>query len=253
MAQKDTTEDELPSVLLVDDEPELRKAMGLGLRARGYRVFEAGGAREALEFLARHPVQILITDYSMPGGDGFELLAGLSEMTDPPFAVMVSGHGGINVERAFDLGAEAVFSKPFSRESFHRMVQEFREASPDFCRRTLRTRADLPAQLRAEGQELRARVVNVGKRGLFVEHAGPPPAVGEKWHFVLDTGASLPIEGQAVVRWARGSKGEGDTLPPGFGLEFSSLEPRARKYLMHYVNFLRTNTFLPLPAEGEGS
>lgn len=252
MAQKgNDANNELPSVLLVDDEPELRNAMGFGLRARGYRVFEASGAREALAFLAKNRVQILITDYNMPDGDGFELLAGLAELADPPFAVMVSGNGAINVERAFDLGAEAVFPKPFSRDDFHRMVEELREASPDFCRRTLRTRADLPAQLRADGQELRARVVNVGKGGLFVEHSGPSPAIGERLHFALDTGGSQPIEGQAVVRWARDA--ESSALPPGFGLEFSSLHPRVRKYLMHYVNFLRTNAFLPLPAEGDGS
>jgi CheY-like chemotaxis protein len=71
-----TTDDGLRgvSVLLVDDDADARAIVGAYLRYGGARVETAGNGREALEFLARARVDVLVIDYTMPGMVGTELL-----------------------------------------------------------------------------------------------------------------------------------------------------------------------------------
>ena len=64
----------IPKVLLVEDDAESREAMVRIRRTAGYKVAETDNAENALEMIARHSTNVLITDLQLPGMDGIELL-----------------------------------------------------------------------------------------------------------------------------------------------------------------------------------
>jgi DNA-binding NtrC family response regulator len=65
---------ETATILVVDDEPSVRRALQRLFTREQYRVVEAGGVTEAVKALGSHPIDLVITDYSMPDGTGLDLL-----------------------------------------------------------------------------------------------------------------------------------------------------------------------------------
>lgn len=104
------------TVLVVDDEEDLRLLLRLELEAEGYRVFEAADGAEALEILERENVAILLLDLLMPKVDGFEVLKALQKSGKLAHlrVVAVSAHANeATVRRALDTGATSYLFKPF--------------------------------------------------------------------------------------------------------------------------------------------
>ncbi|NDG86173.1 MAG: response regulator, partial [Proteobacteria bacterium] len=90
------------SVLVVDDEPMLREILRDVLEFEGARVCEAAHAKDALARLSQEPVDAVISDIRMPGGDGFELLAGIRDRdTGMPVVLMITGFSDISAELAY--------------------------------------------------------------------------------------------------------------------------------------------------------
>ena len=82
----------VPTVLFVDDEPEVTRALQRSLRAEPFRILVADSAEDALRIMARESVDVLITDESMPGTRGSEMLA-RTRKTHPNVTTMVlTGH-----------------------------------------------------------------------------------------------------------------------------------------------------------------
>ena len=67
-------------ILVVDDEPKMRRVLEIMLQKMGHGVLPAGNGREALDVYADHPVDLVITDLRMPEMDGVELLVRLREL-----------------------------------------------------------------------------------------------------------------------------------------------------------------------------
>jgi len=105
-------------VLVVDDHGDARELLGLVLRERGAEVLLAGGVAEALEVLARAPVDVLVSDLAMPGADGYALIAAVraARGTTLP-AVALTAYAGLDVrERAIAAGFTAHATKPVNPE-----------------------------------------------------------------------------------------------------------------------------------------
>ncbi len=83
-------------VLLVDDDAVLRKDFASALSSQGFEIFTAGDGEEALQTLAAHPIDVIITDLVMPKVDGFELLRTLRERGDDIPAIVLTGFGDIH-------------------------------------------------------------------------------------------------------------------------------------------------------------
>ena len=101
-------------VLIVDDDPAIRTALAEEIGSGGYRTITATGANDALALVEeRHP-DLVVTDLSMPGGDGFSLITSIRELRATPIIVIsVRGREQDKV-RALDLGADDYVVKPFS-------------------------------------------------------------------------------------------------------------------------------------------
>jgi two-component system, OmpR family, KDP operon response regulator KdpE len=103
-----------PRVLVVDDEPQICRALRVALRANGYDVLEAATGEEALTAVATHPVDLVVLDLGLPDIDGFEVCRRLREWTRVPIVVL-SAHGDDDAKvRALDEGADDYVTKPFS-------------------------------------------------------------------------------------------------------------------------------------------
>jgi PAS domain S-box-containing protein len=112
------------TVLLVDDEEDVRELAAESLRGEGYRVLEAASAEAALRLLgARLPVDVLVTDVGMPGPmDGLGLLAAVRQDRPGLPAVVVTGHAGGQA-----VGGAVLLRKPYKPAALIEALRRLRE------------------------------------------------------------------------------------------------------------------------------
>ncbi len=102
-----------PVVLVVDDEPETRKFVGMNLTAKGFRPILAEDGSEALKLFGERPVDLVLLDIAMPGPSGTEVCRAIRHKSDVPIVVL-SGHSReTDKVNALDLGADDYVTKPF--------------------------------------------------------------------------------------------------------------------------------------------
>ena len=107
----------MADILVTDDDEELRNIVRAALESAGHSVAEAEDGAEALRYLERHRVDVLITDMHMPDLDGLGLARALRAMKHPAGIVGMSGHDFADVlKMAGMLGARATLTKPFSAQ-----------------------------------------------------------------------------------------------------------------------------------------
>ena len=103
-------------VLVVDDEPPIRKLLRVGLTAHGYEILDAPNGKAALELIAQKP-DLVILDLGLPDIDGLELLRRLREKNESvPIVVLSSRDAEAAKVQALDLGADDYVTKPFGME-----------------------------------------------------------------------------------------------------------------------------------------
>jgi len=106
-----------PVVGVLDDEPEMRKALRRLLTGRGYRVQEYACGNDLLEGVATRDLDCLLLDLHMPGMNGFEVLQSLrSHGAHPPVIVITAHDKPGTADRVRSLGASAYLRKPVDRE-----------------------------------------------------------------------------------------------------------------------------------------
>jgi len=116
---------EKPGVLIVDDEPQVRRLLEFALSREGLTVWSAPSGKEAVALYARHREQIgvVLLDVQMPGLDGPWTLAALQKVNPQVRAVFVSGHTGeYDTELLLAMGAAGVLQKPFNLGEVSRLV-----------------------------------------------------------------------------------------------------------------------------------
>jgi two-component system, OmpR family, KDP operon response regulator KdpE len=165
-------------VLIIDDEPAIRKLLRMGLTTQGYEILEAPNGKAALELLADGPA-LIILDLGLPDIQGHELLRMIRGRNDSVPIVVLSSRGDeAGKVQALDLGADDYLTKPFGMDEL-----------------LARMRAALRHQLQAHGErpvfrsgdlsvDLVRRIVKVGDREVklspkeydllrvLVQHAG---------------------------------------------------------------------------------
>jgi two-component system KDP operon response regulator KdpE len=103
-------------VLVVDDEPPIRKLLRLGLSTQGYEILDAPSGRVALELVAQKP-DLIILDLGLPDIDGLELLRKMRAANEGVPIVVLSSRGEETAKvQALDLGADDYVTKPFGMD-----------------------------------------------------------------------------------------------------------------------------------------
>jgi two-component system KDP operon response regulator KdpE len=104
------------SVLIVDDEPHIRRLLRGTLERAGYRVTEAGSARQALAELEASPLDVVLLDLGLPDRDGMELLPVFQQKSRAAVLVVSAREATDEKVAALDLGAIDYVTKPFDTE-----------------------------------------------------------------------------------------------------------------------------------------
>ena len=104
------------AILVVDDEPQILRALQINLRVRGYEVYTAATGADALQQASRHPPDLVILDLGLPDLDGVEVIEGLRGWTAAPIIVLSGRADSTDKVAALDAGADDYVTKPFGME-----------------------------------------------------------------------------------------------------------------------------------------
>ena len=160
-------------VLIVDDEPSQRSGLAAMVAAWGMTPETAAEGHAALEALSHNPADVILTDLSMPGLDGFGFLDKLREMGDMPPTIVLTAFGNIEtaVKTVHELGAFWFLEKPIQPKTLEVLVR----------------RAAEHARLRAEKRTLLRRL---GYKGTLGELVGASPRMMEIFSLLQQAGPS---------------------------------------------------------------
>ena len=124
-----------PTVLVVDDELDvvLSLAEALSVAMPEAQVYPAASPKEALDFAARTPVDLVVSDYRMPGMSGEDLLRYLGGTQRPPPAILMTGypHDGLAYRLRSNGHDATVLTKPFDAAGLARQARRLLERRPD--------------------------------------------------------------------------------------------------------------------------
>jgi two-component system, OmpR family, KDP operon response regulator KdpE len=183
-------------VLVVDDEPPIRKLLRMGLNAHGYQILEAPNGKTALELLSQSP-DLIILDLGLPDMQGHELLRTIRTRNDSVPIVVLSSRGDeAGKVQALDFGADDYVTKPFGMDE---LLARMRAA----LRHQLQTQGERPIFRVGElSVDLVRRIVKVGDKDIklspkeyellrvLVQHAGKVLThkllLGELWDDLTD-------------------------------------------------------------------
>src|ERR1700733_1874059 len=104
------------SILLIDDEPQIRKVLRTSLRAHGADVMDLQSGEEALDLLRERTVDLILLDMNMPGMGGLETCRAIRNGWDVPIIIVSVRDSDRDKVEALDAGADDFVSKPFSTD-----------------------------------------------------------------------------------------------------------------------------------------
>jgi two-component system KDP operon response regulator KdpE len=102
-----------PRVLVVDDEPQIRRMLDISLRAQGYRVEQAASGAAALAALAAHGADLVLLDIGLPDREGHDVLRDLRGWSEVPVIMLSVRASETEKVKSLDLGANDYMTKPF--------------------------------------------------------------------------------------------------------------------------------------------
>jgi two-component system KDP operon response regulator KdpE len=183
-------------VLVVDDEPPIRKLLRMGLSTQGYEILDAPSGKAALELLAEKP-DLIILDLGLPDTEGLELLRRMREQNERVPIVVLSSRGDETTKvQALDLGADDYITKPFGMdELLARIRAAVRHQLQVHGERPVFRVGDLSVDLvrrivRARGEEVKLSPKEYELLRVLVQHAGKVLThrflLGELWDALTD-------------------------------------------------------------------
>jgi two-component system, OmpR family, KDP operon response regulator KdpE len=186
-----------PKVLVIDDEPPIRKLLRMGLSAHGYEILEAPSGRVSLELLEQEKPDLVILDLGLPDIQGLDLLRMIRSRNESVPIVVLSSRGDeAGKVQALDLGADDYVTKPFGMDE---LLARMRAA----LRHQLQTHGERPIfRVGDLSVDLVRRIVKMGDKDVklspkeydllrvLVQHAGKVLThkflLGELWDDLTD-------------------------------------------------------------------
>jgi len=165
-------------VLLVEDEPQMRRFLRVALEGSGYRYLEAGTGQEGLALAVQHRPDVILLDLGLPDMDGLELMTRLRAWSQTPVIVISARGQESDKIGALDVGADDYLTKPFGTgELLARIRVALRHAEPgaaeDPVFRLGRWQVDLARrQVLVAGQEVHLTPLEYGLFTTLIRHAG---------------------------------------------------------------------------------
>jgi len=180
-----------PRILVVDDDPAIRRGLHAELQAAGYEVSEAADGGEGLRRFELEAPDVILTDLAMPGVDGHELISAVRKRARTPIVVLSVRGGETDKVRALDLGADDYVTKPFSvHELLARVRSQLRRTREDTVPGSLEFPGLVIDRERrlviAEGRDVRLTPTEFSILEFLAARAGKPVTIsqiiGRVWH-----------------------------------------------------------------------
>ncbi len=170
------------TVLVIDDDPSLRRVMEFTLEEAGYRVLAASTGEQGLELFRSDSPDLVITDIQMPGISGYEVLSGIKETRPETLVLVITAFGSVDkAVKAMRLGAFDYLTKPFGREELALAVEK-----------ALKYRG-----LERENEQLREQLQERGATSAMIGVSEPMKEIFEIVEKVAATEASVLISGES--------------------------------------------------------
>jgi CheY-like chemotaxis protein len=228
------------TILVVDDEPDLRDIQAAWFRREGTSVFVANNGAEALEVLVANHVDVIVSDVRMPVMDGIALLKHVKAAQGYKSSVMfISGFTDIQPRDAYDLGVEAVMSKPVERKELIAVVCRVLEERSELWRLPPVRKADaiLDAFFESLAAALSQRLLLFG-RGGFCIHSTLNLREGPV-DLLLDFRADQRrVKGRGVIRWTAAPE-------PELGVEITYIDDDTRAWVLSLTEPNESLSFIP--------
>jgi two-component system KDP operon response regulator KdpE len=165
------------SVLVIDDEPQIRRLLRVTLEANGYRVFDVATGQDGLVQAAQRKPDVILLDLGLPDLDGAVVLKRIREWSRVPVIILSVRDQEEEKVAALDSGADDYVTKPFnSAELLARWRAALRHARPAGEETVFRCgdlEVDLTARVvKIKGQEVKLTATEYALLRLFVHHAG---------------------------------------------------------------------------------
>ncbi|MBK8573727.1 MAG: response regulator [Holophagaceae bacterium] len=165
-------------ILLVEDEPQMRRFLRVALEGSGYRYLEAGTGQEGLALAVQHRPEAILLDLGLPDMDGLDLVVRLREWSRTPVIVISARGQETDKVGALDAGADDYLTKPFgTRELLARVRVALRHAGPETQQEPVfvldRWRVDLAKrQVLMDGKEVHLTPLEYSLFTTLIRHAG---------------------------------------------------------------------------------
>ena len=128
------------NILIIDDEPQIRKLLSIALQSNGHRVTEAATAKEGMIAASSHPPDLILLDLALPDESGHSLLKRLREWYSQPIIILSVLNSEQDIIAALDNGASDYLTKPFrTGELLARIRSVLRRASPSQDQQEIRS------------------------------------------------------------------------------------------------------------------
>ncbi|RWM16576.1 MAG: response regulator transcription factor [Mesorhizobium sp.] len=167
------------SILVVDDEPPIRKLLRVGLGSQGYTVSEASNAKAAIDLMQTERPDLVLLDLGLPGMTGLELLGKWrSEGLDIPVVILSSRTDESGIVAALELGADDYVTKPFGMNELVARIRvalrhKFQQQGEKPVFHTGDLSVDLVKRIvKVEGKEVKLSPKEYDILRMLVQHAG---------------------------------------------------------------------------------
>jgi DNA-binding response OmpR family regulator len=116
---------DVKTILIIDDDPSIRKFLEVNLNARGYNVLLAEGGPSALQFLVQNRVDLILLDIMMPDMNGFEVCCEIRKTVQTPVIMLSAREGEGDNEKSLVCGANGYVTKPFPLKDILAKIRSF--------------------------------------------------------------------------------------------------------------------------------
>lgn len=189
------------TILLVDDETDIRAVLSLPLTDLGYRVWEAETGSQALEIFRTIRPSIVLTDIKMPGMDGIELLQKIKRESHETEVIMITGHGDMELAiRSLKNDATDFITKPINVDALEIAIQRAKDRI--ITRKKLQEYTENLEKLIQEKTELQSHLTSLGLMIGSISHGIKGLLTGlDGGMYVLNSGIAKENQSQVKEGW----------------------------------------------------
>lgn len=223
------------TLLVVDDETDLRDIVASELEFMGGTVFQAENISVARDILSQNKIDLIVSDIRMPGGTGIDLLDSVkaNDVNNPP-VILITGFADITAQEAFDRGAEALMNKPFKLDDLIQVASRY--ISPENQRfsdssqvSTKKLNVEFPHAFVEDSNLALGR----GGLALTVDTHGVKYDLNDVITFDFKF-SDLALSGTGVLRWIKLNDSQPGKV--SMGIEFINLEEKSLKFLLDHTS-----------------